>query len=74
MSFFNLSGSVPYDVKLHASGDATLKLYKWVNGRWSRVAGTSSTETAHTSSGGGTYLVVISSPTHTRQTYSVTRQ
>jgi len=74
MSWFSLSGSVPYDIKLVATGDANLKLYKLVSNRWSRVANTTSTEVAHTSSGGGTYLAVVSSSSSSTQTYTLTRQ
>jgi hypothetical protein len=73
MSTFTLSGSVAYDIKVHASGDAVLHLYKWVNGSWARVANTTSTEVAHTSSGGGTYIAVVRSPSNTKQSYVITR-
>jgi hypothetical protein len=70
-SFF-LSGSVQYDVSLTASKDAQIKLYKFVNNQWVRVANTSPTEVAHTSQGGGDYIVVVASPHRKTQTYTDT--
>ena len=73
MSAFSLDDGVPYDITLVADGDAHAKLYKSVNGSWVRVASTSPTEVAHTSNGAGDYLVVVSSPTDSVQSYTLTR-
>jgi hypothetical protein len=70
-SFF-LSGSVQYDVDLTASKDGAIKLYKFVNNQWVRVANTSSTEVKHVSTGGGDYIVIVSSPHRKTQTYTDT--
>jgi hypothetical protein len=59
-------------VKLTATGDAELALYKLVSGTYRRVANTSTTEVAHTATGGGDYIVIVSSPTSAKQSYTVT--
>jgi Tol biopolymer transport system component len=59
-------------LKLAATGDAQIALYKLVGGTYRRVANTTATEVAHTASGAGDYIVVVSSPTGSRQSYTVT--
>ena len=71
---FSLTGSTAYDIVLAPTGDATLKLYKQTgSNKWTRVANTSPTEVKHTSSGGGKYLVTVSSPSRATQSYTLTR-
>ncbi len=73
-SFFQLSGTQNYDIVLSPSGDATLRVYKQTaRGSWGRVQNTTPTEVKHRANGGGTYLVVVSSPSKSTQSYTVTR-
>lgn len=62
---------LPYDVSLRATGDAELRMWKLVNGRYYPVASTTSTEIMHYSSGAGRYLVAAFSPSGEEQSYSI---
>jgi hypothetical protein len=62
---------VPYDVSLRATGDAELRMWKLVSGRYYPVASTTSTEIMHYSSGAGRYLVAAFSPSGEEQSYSI---
>ncbi len=74
-SFFQLNGTQNYDIVLAPEGDATLKVYKQSSrtGNWSRVSNTTPTEVKHRANGGGTYLVIVSSPSKSTQAYTVSR-
>ncbi|WP_394844179.1 trypsin-like serine protease [Pendulispora brunnea] len=69
---FSLSGSLEYDVNLEASGDAQLSLFKYWNGGWYYVENTTPTRVHHVSDGGGRYLVRVTSPSYTTQSYTST--
>jgi hypothetical protein len=68
---WSISGALPYSVKLTATGDATINMWKLVSGRFSQVAATSTTEISHTASGAGSYIVSVSSPSGAAQSYSL---
>jgi hypothetical protein len=66
------AAGVNYDLKLAASGDAQIQMWKLVNGSYSQVANTSATEIAHASSGAGTYVLAVFSPSSATQSYKLT--
>jgi Tol biopolymer transport system component len=63
---------VPYALQLTSTGDAQIQMWKLVNGRYSQVANTTATSIAHTSSGSGSYVVVVITPNGASQSYSLT--
>ena len=69
-------GSSPtaYDIKLTASGDAQLQMWKLVSGSYYSVANTSPTEFNKTSNGAGSYVLVVYSPSGAAQSYSVSKK
>ena len=70
---FTLATGVHYDVALAASGDAQLVGWKLVKGQYGQLRNTSVTEITGTSSGAGTYLVRVSSPSGATQSYTIRR-
>jgi hypothetical protein len=64
---------VSYSVKVAATGDAQLQMWKLVSGQYYRVANTTPTEITKTSNGAGTYVLVVFSPGSSNQTYTLTR-
>lgn len=70
---FTMASGAAYDVKVASAGDAQVLLWKLVNGQYRQIANTSNTEIAHTSTGGGTYVLAVYSPGAKAQTYRVTR-
>ena len=69
---WSIAGATPYSVRLKATGDAELAMWKLVNGAFTRVANTSATEITHTSSGAGSYVLAVFSPGGQTQSYTVT--
>jgi hypothetical protein len=63
---------MPYDVRIDASGDAELRMWKLIQGRYYLVASPSSTRIAHLSAGAGRYLVAAFSPSGQSQRYTLT--
>jgi hypothetical protein len=61
-----------YDLRLASTGDARLSLWKIVDGSYAPVESTSSVEIAHTSSGAGTYVVVVYTFGDAAQSYTLT--
>lgn len=64
---------VNYSIKLKATGDAQLQMWKLVNGSYYSVSNTSPTEITKTSNGAGTYVIVVYSPSGTSQSYTLSR-
>jgi hypothetical protein len=62
---------VSYSVKLTATGDAQIQMWKLVSGQYYAISNTSPTEIAKTSNGAGTYIVVVHSPSSSTQTYTL---
>jgi hypothetical protein len=69
---WSIAGATPYSVRLSATGDAQLAMWKFVNGSFARVANSSATEITHTSSGAGSYVVVVFSNSGQTQSYTLT--
>jgi hypothetical protein len=69
---WSLDGPASYDLRLTATGDARLEMWKIVDGSYADVESTSSVEIAHNSSGPGSYAVVVYSFSDTAQTYTLT--
>ena len=69
---WSIGGSLPYRVRLTATGDAELAMWKQVNGAFTRVANTSATEISHTASGAGSYVLAVFSPGGQTESYTVT--
>jgi hypothetical protein len=67
-------GSTPvaYDLKLAASGDAEIQMWKLVAGGYRQVENTSATRIAHTSNGAGSYVIVVYSANSAKQSYKLT--
>ena len=68
---FGLNAGDSYDIQLAAAGDASVVLYKWVQGQWVQVASTSSTEIQHVSQG-GYYVTIVYSPGQQVEDYTLT--
>ncbi len=66
------SAGVSYDVSVASSGDADVLMWKWANGQWHKIANTTSTRIAATSTGGGTYVLAVRSIGQKAQSYTVT--
>lgn len=66
------SAGVAYDVKLVATGDAQIQMWKNSGGKYYRVSNTSATEIAHTSGGAGSYVLAVWSPGGATQSYTLT--
>ena len=69
---WSISGALPYSVKLTATGDAAIGMWKNVNGSFRQVTGQSSTQIANTASGAGTYVMAVFSQAGQSQTYTLT--
>jgi V8-like Glu-specific endopeptidase len=65
------SARVPYEVSLRATGDAELRMWKLVGGRYYPIESESSTEIAYLSSGAGRYVVAAFSPSGEAQSYTI---
>lgn len=65
------STAVSYSLKLAATGDAQIQMWKLSGGQYYAVANTSPTEITKTSNGAGSYVVVVYSPSSTNQTYTL---
>lgn len=65
------STSVSYSIALTTTGDAQLQMWKLVNGSYYRVSNTTATTFNKTTSGAGTFVLVVWSPTGAAQSYSV---
>ena len=63
--------AVNYTLELKATGDANLQMWKLVSGQYYKVANTTATTFTKTSNGAGTYVVLVSSPSNTSQTYTL---
>jgi V8-like Glu-specific endopeptidase len=63
---------VAYKVKLVASGDAQLLMWKYVGGQWYTIDLTGHNEIARTANGAGTYAVAVYSPSRSSQSYTLT--
>lgn len=68
---YTIGSGVAYDIKVTGSSDAQVQMWKLVGGSYYNVANTSSTEVAHTSSGGGTYIFVVYSPSGSTGSYTL---
>jgi hypothetical protein len=69
---WSIGGATPYSLVLSTSGDATISMWKSVNGSFAQVANTSPTEITHTSSGAGSYVVAVFTQAGTAQSYKLT--
>jgi hypothetical protein len=69
---WSIAGATPYSLKLTASGDAAIAMWKRVGNGFSRVANTSNTEISHVSSGAGSYVLAIFTGSGAAQSYSLT--
>ncbi len=59
-------------MKLTATGDGAIAMWKNVNGTFRQVTGASSTLIANTASGAGTYVVAVFTQAGQTQSYSLT--
>ena len=71
---WSIEGKKSYALDLDPTGDAQLRMWKLVNGKYTQVANTTSTSVAHTSTGSGTYVVALWSPYGESQSYTLTLQ
>jgi hypothetical protein len=69
---WSIDGPAPYDLRLATTGDARVSMWKIVDGSYAPVESTSSVEIAHTSSGAGSYAVVVHTSNDTAQPYTLT--
>lgn len=69
---WSISGALPYSVKLTATGDAAIAMWKNVGGTFRQVSGQSSTQIANTASGAGTYVVAVFTQAGQTQSYTLT--
>lgn len=60
---------VTYDVAVQSAGDADLQMWKLVNGQYAHIRNTTPAEIRGTSSGAGTYVLVVHSASGTPQPY-----
>lgn len=67
------AAGVAYDVRLTATGDAELQMWKQASGSWRKLTNTSPTEIAGTASAAGTYVLVVYSPSGAAQTYKLAK-
>jgi hypothetical protein len=63
--------AVSYSLKLAATGDAQIQMWKLSGGQYYAVANNTPTEISKTSNGAGSYVVVVYSPSSTAQTYTL---
>ena len=61
-----------YDLTLSADANATVRMWKKSGNRYRLVRNTSPTEIAHATRSAGTYVVLVSSPSGTAQSYGLT--
>jgi len=70
---WSIGGAFPYSVKLGATVDAQIRMWKQVNGTFREVTtGSTGTQIANTASGAGSYLVAVFTSTGAAQSYSLT--
>jgi hypothetical protein len=69
---WSIGGAIPYRVQLTASNDASISMWKQVNGSFQQVNAASATLIANTASGAGSYVVVVRSASGRAQSYSLT--
>jgi hypothetical protein len=69
---WSIAGATPYRLKLTASGDGAIAMWKNVNGTFRQVTALSSTEIANTASGAGTYVLAVFTNAGQAQSYSLT--
>ena len=65
------SAGVAYDVSLTTAGDADVLMWKSTGSGWVKLANTSTTRIAATSSGSGNYVVAVRSAGGSPQTYNL---
>lgn len=65
------SAGVAYDVSLTTAGDADVLMWKSTGSGWVKIANTSTTRIAATSSGSGNYVVAVRSAGGSPQTYNL---
>jgi hypothetical protein len=68
---WSIDGATPYSVKLETGGDASLAMWKLVDGKYARVPNTSPTEISHTASGAGSYVLAAFTPGGAAQSYAL---
>jgi hypothetical protein len=69
---WSIAGATPYSVKLTTSADATIRMWKQINGSFREVTtGATGTEIANTASGAGSYVVAVFTSSGTAQSYSL---
>jgi hypothetical protein len=66
------STGVNYDLRLTATGDAQIQMWKLVSGSYYQVANTTTTSITKTSNGAGDYIVVVFSPSGQTQSWTMT--
>jgi hypothetical protein len=69
---WSLDGPAAYDLRLAASGDAGLSLWRLVDGSYVAVDNTSPVEVAHTASEAGSYVAVVYTSGDAAQSYTLT--
>jgi hypothetical protein len=69
---WSIDVAAAYDLRLATTGDARLQMWTIVDGLYAPVASASSVEIAHTSSGAGSYLVVVYTFSESAQSYALT--
>lgn len=65
------AGTVNYDVQLKATGDARMKMWKWINGRYVQIANDSNTGITKRSTAAGKYVVGVWSDSAAAQGYTL---
>jgi hypothetical protein len=68
---WTIAGPTPYSVKLAATGNASVVMWKKVGNRYARVANTTPVEISHTSSGAGTYVLAVFTLDGSAQPYAL---
>lgn len=66
------ASGVKYDLKVTATGDAQVQMWKLVNGQYYKTPQQTPTSISQTSTGAGKYFVVVHSKTGSAQSYTVT--
>ncbi|MBX3190862.1 MAG: trypsin-like serine protease [Labilithrix sp.] len=70
---WTVSGAgVNYAVELTTTGDADVLMWKWTGSAWSKIANTSATKIAATSTGPGDYVIAVRSQGGNAQPYAIT--
>lgn len=65
------AAATSYSIKIAATGDAQVQMWKLSGGQYYKVANTTPTEISKTSNGAGSYIVVVFSPSSASQTYTL---